>query len=103
MGWDQYSPFDKIIVTAGSPVVPQTLKKQLAVKGRMVVPVGSMSSQVLKVITKTAEDEFEIEEENEDIPRRTDDEDQVIEIEGERNEPFLHSVNRKCLKEMMFV
>ena len=62
LGWDQYSPFDKIIVTAGSPVVPQTLKKQLAVKGRMVVPVGSMSSQVLKVLTKTDENEFEIEE-----------------------------------------
>jgi len=62
MGWDQYSPFDKIIVTAGSPIVPETLKKQLAINGRMVVPVGSMSSQVLKVLTKTAEDEFEIEE-----------------------------------------
>lgn len=62
MGWDQYSPFDKIIVTAGSPVIPETLKKQLAVNGRMVVPVGSMSSQVLKVLTKTAEDEFDIEE-----------------------------------------
>jgi protein-L-isoaspartate(D-aspartate) O-methyltransferase len=62
LGWDQYSPFDRIIVTAGSPVVPETLKKQLAVNGKMVIPVGSMSSQVLKVITKTAEDEFEIEE-----------------------------------------
>jgi len=62
LGWDQYSPFDKIIVTAGSPLVPETLKKQLAVNGRMVVPVGSMSSQVLKVLTKTAENEYEIEE-----------------------------------------
>ena len=62
LGWDQYSPFDRIIVTAGSPVVPETLKKQLALNGKMVIPVGSMSSQVLKVITKTAEDEFEIEE-----------------------------------------
>jgi protein-L-isoaspartate(D-aspartate) O-methyltransferase len=62
LGWDQYSPFDRIIVTAVSPVVPETLKKQLAVNGKMVIPVGSMSSQVLKVITKTAEDEFEIEE-----------------------------------------
>ena len=62
LGWDQFSPYDKIIVTVGSPVVPKTLKKQLAVKGRMVVPVGSMSSQVLKVLTKTDENEFEIEE-----------------------------------------
>jgi protein-L-isoaspartate(D-aspartate) O-methyltransferase len=65
MGWDKYSPFDKIIVTAGSPSVPETLKKQLANNGRMVIPVGTMSSQTLKVLTKTASDEFEIE----DIPQ----------------------------------
>jgi protein-L-isoaspartate(D-aspartate) O-methyltransferase len=62
LGWDQYSPFDKIIVTAGAPNVPEALKKQLAVNGKMVIPVGSMSSQVLKVLTKTAPEEFEIEE-----------------------------------------
>jgi protein-L-isoaspartate(D-aspartate) O-methyltransferase len=62
MGWDAYSPFDKIIVTAGSPGVPEALKKQLAINGRMVIPVGNMSSQTLKVLTKTAPDEFEIEE-----------------------------------------
>jgi protein-L-isoaspartate(D-aspartate) O-methyltransferase len=65
LGWDQYAPFDKIIVTAGSPSVPETLKKQLAINGRMVIPVGNMSSQTLKVLTKTAQDEFEIE----DIPQ----------------------------------
>jgi protein-L-isoaspartate(D-aspartate) O-methyltransferase len=65
LGWDQYSPFDKIIVTAGSPSIPDTLKKQLAVNGRMVIPVGNLSSQSLKVLTKTAPDEFEIE----DIPQ----------------------------------
>ncbi len=65
LGWDQYSPFDKIIVTAGSPSIPDTLKKQLAVNGKMVIPVGNMSSQTLKVLTKTATDEFEIE----DIPQ----------------------------------
>jgi protein-L-isoaspartate(D-aspartate) O-methyltransferase len=62
MGWESYAPYDKIIVTAGSPGVPEALKKQLAIKGRMVIPVGSMSSQALKVLTKTAPDEFEIEE-----------------------------------------
>jgi protein-L-isoaspartate(D-aspartate) O-methyltransferase len=64
LGWDVYAPFDKIIVTAGSPGIPESLKKQLAINGRMVIPVGNMSSQTLKVITKTAPDEFEIE----DIP-----------------------------------
>jgi protein-L-isoaspartate(D-aspartate) O-methyltransferase len=65
LGWDQYSPFDKIIVTAGSPSIPDTLKKQLAINGKMVIPVGNMSSQTLKVLTKIAPDEFEIE----DIPQ----------------------------------
>ena len=65
LGWDQYAPFEKIIVTAGSPSVPESLKKQLAVNGRMVIPVGNMSSQTLKVLTKTADNEFEIE----DIPQ----------------------------------
>lgn len=65
LGWDQYAPFDKIIVTAGSPTVPDSLKKQLAINGRMVIPVGNMSSQTLKVLNKTAENEFEIE----DIPQ----------------------------------
>ncbi|OGU67122.1 MAG: protein-L-isoaspartate O-methyltransferase [Ignavibacteria bacterium RBG_16_36_9] len=65
LGWDAYAPFDKIIVTAGSPGIPETLKKQLAINGKMVIPVGNMSSQTLKVLTKTAPDEFEIE----DIPQ----------------------------------
>lgn len=65
LGWEAYAPFDKIIVTAGAPSVPEALKKQLAVNGRMVIPVGNMSTQTLKVLTKTAEDEFEIE----DIPQ----------------------------------
>ena len=62
MGWETYAPYNKIIVTAGAPNVPEALKKQLAINGRMVIPVGSMSSQTLRVLTKTATDEFEIEE-----------------------------------------
>ena len=62
LGWDSYAPFNKIIVTAGSPSIPETLKKQLAVDGKLVIPVGNMSSQTLKVLTKTGQDEFEIEE-----------------------------------------
>jgi protein-L-isoaspartate(D-aspartate) O-methyltransferase len=62
LGWDEYAPFNKIIVTAGSPAIPETLKKHLAVDGKMVIPVGNMSSQTLSVLTKTAPDEFEIEE-----------------------------------------
>lgn len=64
IGWEEYAPFDKIIVTAGSPRVPDQLKKQLALSGKMVIPVGDKFSQTLQVLTKIKDDEFEIE----DIP-----------------------------------
>lgn len=46
-GWVDESPFDAIIVTAGSPGIPQPLVSQLAVGGRMVIPVGDQYSQEL--------------------------------------------------------
>lgn len=51
-GWQDESPFDAIIVTAGAPSVPQMLVDQLAIGGRMVVPVGNNYSQDLIRITK---------------------------------------------------
>lgn len=63
IGWDEYAPFDGIIVTAGAPVIPVTLKKQLAIGGRLVVPVGDKNSQVLKIFTKITETDFNLEEE----------------------------------------
>lgn len=60
IGWDEFSPFDGILVTAGSPSVPNSLKKQLAVGGRMVIPVGDKNTQILKIFKKTDVDEFEI-------------------------------------------
>jgi protein-L-isoaspartate(D-aspartate) O-methyltransferase len=62
IGWDEYAPYDGIIVTAGSPSIPLSLKKQLSVGGRLVIPVGDKNSQHLTIITKIDEDEFEIEE-----------------------------------------
>lgn len=44
-GWSDESPFDAIIVTAGAPEIPETLIKQLAVGGRMVIPVGNQFTQ----------------------------------------------------------
>jgi len=64
LGWDEYAPFDGIIVTAGSPGIPESLKQQLAIGGRMVIPVGNKNSQTLKVITKIDSDDYNIE----DIP-----------------------------------
>jgi protein-L-isoaspartate(D-aspartate) O-methyltransferase len=51
-GWSDQSPFDGIIVTAGSPGIPKPLVSQLAVGGRMVIPVGDRYSQELIKIYK---------------------------------------------------
>ncbi len=52
LGWQQYAPFDAIIVTAGAPQIPEHLVEQLAEGGRMVVPVGGKTSQELIEIVK---------------------------------------------------
>jgi protein-L-isoaspartate(D-aspartate) O-methyltransferase len=52
-GWPQHAPFDKIIVTAGGPAVPQQLEKQLADDGRMVIPIGGRDVQSLEVYVKS--------------------------------------------------
>jgi protein-L-isoaspartate(D-aspartate) O-methyltransferase len=51
-GWPEEGPFDGIIVTAGAPVVPETLKSQLADGGRLSIPVGPRSSQTLLRLTR---------------------------------------------------
>ncbi|MDY7034340.1 MAG: protein-L-isoaspartate(D-aspartate) O-methyltransferase [Thermodesulfobacteriota bacterium] len=51
-GWKEESPFDGIIVTAGSPDIPNTLQEQLNDGGRLVIPVGSRFVQTLFRITK---------------------------------------------------
>ena len=58
IGWEEFAPYEGIIVTAGSPSIPASLKKQLAIGGRLVIPVGDRSSQILTVITKVDENEF---------------------------------------------
>jgi protein-L-isoaspartate(D-aspartate) O-methyltransferase len=54
LGWPDRAPFDRIIVTAAPPEIPQTLVDQLADGGIMVVPVGT-AFQEMVIITKTAE------------------------------------------------
>ncbi len=61
IGWSQYAPYEGIIVTAGGPTVPKNLLKQIAVNGRMVIPVGDKKSQILHVITKEGEEDYKIE------------------------------------------
>jgi len=62
IGWNEFAPFDGIIVTAGGPTVPENLKKQLVVGGRMIIPVGDKTTQSMKIITKLGEDEFDMKE-----------------------------------------
>lgn len=56
-GWPEHAPFDKIIVTAAPPEVPEALVEQLAAGGRMVLPVGERY-QKLKVIEKSEDGEL---------------------------------------------
>src|SRR5690554_3294586 len=40
LGWPEAAPFDAIVVAAGAPIMPEALKRQLAIGGRLVLPVG---------------------------------------------------------------
>jgi protein-L-isoaspartate(D-aspartate) O-methyltransferase len=57
-GLPTYGPFDKIIVTAGAPVVPDDLLQQMRIGGRMVIPLGPAEKQMMTVITRTDENDF---------------------------------------------
>jgi len=58
LGLPTYGPFDKIIVTAGADSVPPKLLEQLAIGGRMVVPVGDRQCQVMKIIVRESENSY---------------------------------------------
>lgn len=57
-GFPAEAPFKGIIVTAGAPYVPKPLMEQLAVGGRLVIPVGT-DVQIMTVFTRTSEKEFQ--------------------------------------------
>ena len=57
-GLPEEAPFDGILVTAGAPEIPKALLSQLKIGGRMVIPVGD-EEQVMLLITRTSETEFE--------------------------------------------
>ena len=57
-GLPTYGPFDKIIITAGAPVIPEDLIAQLKVGGRMVIPMGPREKQTMYVVVKTSETEY---------------------------------------------
>lgn len=60
LGWEEFSPYDRILVTAGAKEIPPPLLAQLKSGGIMVIPVGDIYSQELEVIRKE-EDNIKIE------------------------------------------
>jgi protein-L-isoaspartate(D-aspartate) O-methyltransferase len=53
-GWPEEAPFDGILVTAAAPRLPEPLAGQLAPQGRLVIPLGDLSSQELVIFQRTA-------------------------------------------------
>ncbi len=59
LGWPEHAPFDAIIVAAGGPAVPEMLKQQLAIGGRLVIPVGTtLQTQKLVRIRRIGETDY---------------------------------------------
>jgi protein-L-isoaspartate(D-aspartate) O-methyltransferase len=62
-GWPEHAPYDGIIVAAGGPTIPESLKEQLKVGGRLVIPVGrDPKVQELVRVTRISENEYERED-----------------------------------------
>ena len=53
LGWPERAPFDRVLVSAACPSVPQPLLDQLSPGGVLVAPTGSLSSQVVERVTKS--------------------------------------------------
>jgi protein-L-isoaspartate(D-aspartate) O-methyltransferase len=63
LGWPEAAPFDAIVVAAGGPEVPPSLRRQLAIGGRLVIPVGEVIGlQKLIRVTRVGDDEYDEEE-----------------------------------------
>lgn len=58
LGLPQHAPFDKILVTAGAPVLPRPLLRQLRVGGALIIPVGDETSQRMLRVVRESEEEF---------------------------------------------
>jgi protein-L-isoaspartate(D-aspartate) O-methyltransferase len=55
VGWNEYAPYDGIVVTAAAPEVPEPLLTQLADGGRLVIPVGDLESQSIRIVSRAGE------------------------------------------------
>jgi len=63
LGWPEHAPYDAIVVAAGGPEVPENLKQQLAIGGRLVIPVGSsLRTQKLLRVRRISEHDYQEED-----------------------------------------
>jgi len=58
-GLPTYGPFDGIVITAGAPFIPEDLKMQLKIGGKMVIPVGQGDHQIMTLVERKSENSFE--------------------------------------------
>lgn len=58
-GIAECAPYDKIIVTAGAPLIPEILVKQLKIGGILVIPVGNAKQQKMVTVLRVSENDFE--------------------------------------------
>jgi protein-L-isoaspartate(D-aspartate) O-methyltransferase len=61
-GWEEFSPYDCIMVTAAAPVIPEALKRQLADNGIMVIPVGDYRQYQELTVVRRLGNRYQIEE-----------------------------------------
>ena len=62
LGVPVWAPYDRIIITAGAPIVPEGLLDQLKPNGIMVIPVSNGDEEIMKTITKNADGSLEVKE-----------------------------------------
>jgi protein-L-isoaspartate(D-aspartate) O-methyltransferase len=61
-GWPIFAPFDAILVTCGAPFIPEDLKNQLKIGGKLVIPLGEGSTQQMKRLIRIDEKTFKEED-----------------------------------------
>ncbi len=59
LGWQAFAPYDRVLVAAAAPRVPEALKRQLGERGVLVIPVGGAGIQRLEVWRRTSDDAWE--------------------------------------------
>jgi len=58
LGWPEAAPYEAIVVAAGGPTVPVSLRNQLGVNGRLIMPVGSYKKQKLQLVWRKKDGRF---------------------------------------------